>query len=645
MAEIKAFVAHSFREEDEPLVNSFLRYFDQVKKVRQDFTWDHALSAAPKELADKVLEIIADKNVCIAICTKHQRVLANEVLSPIFMRPSYSKALTAEIDWAASDWIVQEIGLAKGRGMDIIIFLEKGVRQPGGLQGTVEYIEFERGNLERPFGKFLEMIQALTPKLASEAAIGGEAAKEGAEKDIPADDGRDLFDPQPDWGEEEFGRAMFRAVMMDDGSAQTKVNAAYLATQLASEGDNLAVWKSQQELWKIYFGKSGSIELMKRLADEKPQNSRLVSLVASAYADFSDHETAAAKYVEAANKASDLKDRIAQRRLAAIQFARAGKRVEALGTLELVKPDVAGDATLERKLLETMQRVYEELKEDGGQLAALEHALELAPDDAGDRFTLAYKHQEVGNEELAFLHYLRIPAAERTAISWNNLGVSYDRLNMRGLSISAYERSAGMDETLAMSNLANRLMTAGFLKQAQEHVDKALKQESYHENVADSLSKLKQQPAEEEKKREEALANATPKLAFFQHAGRALLAQTASGLAAKWRTEECDLDVTVKNGEFIATGAYDREYSGIAAALGGTKNTYRYTIEIRGRVSGRFVEATIKRANNRPHYGLLNVGGDAETKGIMIISPDRRSIRVMENPAVSKPKLYDLTAL
>jgi tetratricopeptide (TPR) repeat protein len=644
MAEIKAFVAHSFLEEDEPLVNSFLRYFDQVKKVRQDFTWDHALSAAPKELADKVLEIIADKNVCIAICTKHQRVLADEKLLPLFMRPNYSKVLTADIGWSASDWIIQEIGLAKGRGMEVIIFLEKGVRQPGGLQGTVEYIEFERCNLERPFGKFLEMVQALTPKLVSEAAVGGETSKEDADKEIPPDDGRDLFDPQADWGEEEFGTAIFRAVARGNDAAQARINAAYLATPFAAEGDNLAVWKSQQELWKIYFGKGGSVELMKRLANEKPQNAKLTSLVASAYADFSDHETAAAKYVEAADKTDNIADKIMQRSSAAIQFAYAGKRAQALAMLELVKPDVAGDAIHERSLFATMRRVYEELKEDGGQLAALEHALELAPDDVEDRFTLAYKHQDVGNEELAFLHYLRIPPAERTAITWNNLGVSYNRLDMRGLSISSYQRAADMGETLAMSNLANCLITAGFLKQAREQVDKALEKENYHENVADSLNKLKQKPAEEDKKKEEALANAKPKLAFLQDAGRALLAQTVDGLAAKWRTQECDLDVTIRNGEFVATGVYDREDSGLAVALGGAKPTYHYTIEIRGRVSGTFIEATIKRANNRPNYSLLSVG-DGESKAIMIISPDKHLIRVMENPAVSKPRFYELNAL
>jgi tetratricopeptide (TPR) repeat protein len=643
MPGINAFVAHSFRDEDEELISAFLRYFDQVKKIRQDFSWVHAQSAEPKDLATKVLELVADRNVCIAICTKHQRVLAPEKLSSVFLSPRYSKALTSEISWAASDWIIQEIGLAKGRGMDLIIFLEKGVRQPGGLQGTVEYIEFERESLARPFGKFLEMLQALTPRIPTDATVGSETSGKSAEKETATERKPIAQEPKAGWDESEFHAAMVTAVITGDSEAQSNLDAAYFSSPFGRDGLNIAVWKSQRELMKIYFGKGGSIDVMKKLECENPGSSKLTSLVASAYEDFSDHEMAATKFLEAADKTTDSAEKDQLRSNAAVHFARAKNRIRALAVLERMKVECVGDRTQAKTLLDTTRKVHLELKDDGAEAAALEYALVLAPDNATYRFDVAYKHQNTGSEELALLHYLRIPRSERTAVAWNNLGVSYKRLNMHGLSVAAYEISAGMGETLAMANLAYCFMGAGFLEQAKRQIESALTIENYHENIAESLSRLKLIPGEEEKKKTEALDNAKSKLTFFQEAGGALLDLSVQDGASKWRAKSCDLDVKVCSGELVAKGAYDLEDSALNP-YGGGKQTFHYTIEIRGKLSGKLIEAKIKRSSNRPSSSLLNSNGD-EAKALLIISADMRQVKVMEHPESSKPSFYEMAVI
>ena len=62
--------------------------------------------------------------------------------------------------------------------------------------------------------------------------------------------------------------------------------------------------------------------------------------------------------------------------------------------------------------------------------------------------SLAYKHSEIGNNDLALQHYLRIPYGERHQTTWNNLGVSFDRFDMPGKSVSAYRKAAEAGETL-----------------------------------------------------------------------------------------------------------------------------------------------------------------------------------------------------
>ena len=58
MNKLKAFVGHSFTKEDEDVVGEILKYLDQIQKMNIGFSWENAKDAAPKELAEKVMDII-----------------------------------------------------------------------------------------------------------------------------------------------------------------------------------------------------------------------------------------------------------------------------------------------------------------------------------------------------------------------------------------------------------------------------------------------------------------------------------------------------------------------------------------------------------------------------------------------------------
>ncbi len=132
MAEIRAFVGHSFTEDDAEVVGKFLTYFDQLSKSEINFSWDHAEAAEPKVLAQKVMALLSDKNVFIGICTKKERVISPDSLTKSFFHPNRLMAQKGEFFWKTSDWIIQEIGLAKGENLDLILLMENGVRNPGG---------------------------------------------------------------------------------------------------------------------------------------------------------------------------------------------------------------------------------------------------------------------------------------------------------------------------------------------------------------------------------------------------------------------------------------------------------------------------------------------------------------------------------
>src|SRR5258707_14654458 len=92
MKDIRAFVGHSFTDDDAQVVAAFLKYFEQLSELHPTFSWEHAEKAEPKILTEKVLRIIADKNVFIGICTRKEQAVPQASLSNVMLQPLYAKA-------------------------------------------------------------------------------------------------------------------------------------------------------------------------------------------------------------------------------------------------------------------------------------------------------------------------------------------------------------------------------------------------------------------------------------------------------------------------------------------------------------------------------------------------------------------------
>jgi hypothetical protein len=86
-----------------------------------------------------------------------------------------------------------------------------------------------------------------------------------------------------------------------------------------------------------------------------------------------------------------------------------------------------------------------------------------------------------------------------------------------------------MGETLAMSNLANKLLHVDFVEKAQANEDKALAASGTpHKNVGYVLTALQDVPEEEEKKQSKLAENARPRVAFLQQLGLAIRLRSSS---------------------------------------------------------------------------------------------------------------------
>ena len=250
MTGIRAFVAHSFTDNDTEVVRKFLTYFDQLSKLDLDFAWEHAEAAEPKVLAEKVISLLSDKSVFIAICTKKERAIPSTLLRKSVLRPSVLKAQERDFAWKTSDWIIQAIGLAIGKNLDLVLLVENGVRQPGGLQSNVEFISFERDAPEKSFGKIVDMISALSPRASSPSATSSDAKSmpedEEKEREPPAD--VDWTTPKSDWKRRDYERTYWKMTVTGDTVGAENIDKAYLATEDAADNDNRNDWEAFAEL-------------------------------------------------------------------------------------------------------------------------------------------------------------------------------------------------------------------------------------------------------------------------------------------------------------------------------------------------------------------------------------------------------------
>jgi tetratricopeptide (TPR) repeat protein len=604
MEEIRAFVGYSFTEDDAEVVNCFLKYFDQLSNSHPKFSWEHAQDAEPKTIAEKVMALIVNKNVFIGICTQKERVIEQAPLKKRLLYPHQYLIREDQFYWKTSDWIIQEIGLAKGLDLEIILLIEDGVRIPGGLQGDLEYIKFDRAAPEKAFGKILEMLTALSPKYPRTA---GTASSTQPAADNEQNDTKISLDdywrtPRPDWTRSEYETAFCVMYEIEDEAGAETINRAYLTTEVASQDDNKNVWEAYCEFIRLMAGKRGSLANLKALAVAYPNSVGVLKNLALGLGIYQDYEGAARVFEDAAMKTQNEIERLQLLQNAAGAHARAGAAETAAKVIDRMREQVRTFGVGEQELLNALKEVAEVIKEDEALLASMERIVYLDPSDTRTRFSLAYKHYEVGNYDLALFHYLRIPYEERKPITWNNLGVVFDQFELPAKSVQAYRKSEEAGETLAMSNLAHKLIAAGFLPEAQQQCNAALKIENYHKNIPYIIARLKEQPDEEDKKEVEILAKAKPISDFYAEYGRALSRSEPCGLAKRWKGPACSLDVTLQGSIFDAKGSYEISHKTLRDFLLGQADNLtssdkappvRYQVEYLGSLRGGAIEGRV----------------------------------------------------
>ncbi|MDA8135711.1 MAG: hypothetical protein M0T82_13915 [Desulfobacteraceae bacterium] len=659
MSIVRAFVGHSFTEGDKTLNDTFLEFLNQIKEMGIGFTWEHAKAAEPRELAEKVMNLIQDKNLFIGICTKKERVIGPNELERCWTGRKLLKSHESKFLWKTSDWILQEIGLAVGQKMDLILLIEEGLRPPGGLQGNIEYIEFSRSSPQGSFGKLLEMIRVLLPKVNS--ALTRELETESPENVMQnqrkEEDDNWWLEPKTEWDYDIYRFALIESIVVENLEAESRINSAFLKSPIAQTPNGLASWTAFGQYYHLWKGKDGSLETMEQLAKKSPEVGDVQFYLGRAYEIYKDYQKAGQAYVHAAGQATDTQDRLYNLGEAVKAYSRGGIKSEAESICESIRQEVLQSGEGEKKLVEALREVAGINSDMDIYYALSERLLELNPGDTDTRFNLAYKYSQGKEEKLSLFHYLRIPNGERSGGTWNNLGVQYDHFQIVSSSVKAYRKAEQAGETLAMSNIASKLIQSGFLAEAEEICKKAMAAKDYHKNVNHSMARIKEIPEEDTKKEDAIVKEAAPYSDFYKAYGKALCKGSPIDCTGSWEGPKCRLSLKIQGQRFNAEGNYEflfknhlRGLLNSALYLGAgamAESSGKRVVKYVGTLSGHAITGLITEESEGDQSAsakalLDGLASRAERHLLMVVSESLDEIRVYDKDAPEADKLYIL---
>lgn len=650
MKQIKAFIGHSFDSNDKTVVDTFIEYFNSLKKA-MSFDWDHATEAEPKALSDKVKGKMESKNLFIGIFTKKDHRIPKEKMKEAFI----GKKLCAEendFKLGVSDWIVQESGYALGRGMRLLYLIEEGIGKLSGLHGDLEYVNFNRENPSWSYNKINEWIGNLHEEIKKEITDREQILTSSGAKEVQEDEKGSLIEEE-------------KSDKKDPAFLKNVNNIISLRKLILKENDSLKVmneldrilyeckndttcdeiyWRSIFYELKIEAGHSDSFEDLRQLADNNPTDNRPRRTLADCYKKYKTYDEAAKQFLLIANKEEDKDDRIDNIIEAAECFSKDNNFFEARNIILKEFTDGGYNTFQLSKLYKELAILAKDEGKNNHFISFAEKALVYSPSDSDLRFRLAYNSNNIGKNDLAFYHYKIHCEENPSGAAFNNIGILYDSFDMPGKSVVSYKTAIkSYNETLSVSNLANKYIKEGFYDDAKEILLKAKEQEDHHENVDSSLLNINTKIDIENKLEVNKAGSVNNERKFMINYAQAYTINMETNPEGEWEfrhgkiTLSQEDDKVTGHDEVLPTPPQTPQSFkglGLGNALLGLGIAGKI-IDIEGIINNRAIEysLTIKRTSPT---AILSTTPITEYEGLMIISEDGNSIEVIERKKSEK---------
>lgn len=652
MAKLKAFVGHSFNEDDSSVIATFLKYFDSLKDI--GFEWEHAERAvATKAIDDKVIEMMEGKNLFIGIFTRKRKQIDESHLEPCFWNKQKLKALAEKYSWTTSDWIIQESGYALGKGMKVIFITEEGIEPVGGLQGNLEYIPFNRDNIPQSFSKLNESITSL---LATGAISTQKETKDIPPLDI---DKKSETEKREEEKSSPFGKLLRSLRENNEEDEKTAIE-----EMLREDSDKYKQVETKGfYYWMRYkHGKKDVLDDLVKLSKDNPDHPNPHVWLGRLYEEYKQFDKAREQFIRASELTSNDSEKTTFICKAAKTLIEDGNPKDAEELIIKRMQSIRGNSSDEFfELYHTLALIQKRINNTEHYLSLTEKALELKPSDSSARFDLAYTYSKNKNHIMALYHYKILCNSTPNDANWNNLGVALSELDLSGKSVDAYLKSKELGGTRAVGNLAYKLIDIGFYGEAKKYLQEALKQDNCSSNVSSALSSLESKQDKEDDKEQELLSDVSSKIKFRVRYAESYTKITAIPLLqGKWKTKHGDVQVGLVGSQFTATGQFEHAQVSLANIYArnpyGEKSKVSVNINYKGVIVNGVIDYQLSvamKSSDSPAKPtranlLLGVLLDSEISqysGQMVVCEDFKKIEVMESDNKGNISFYDMTPL
>jgi len=642
---ITAFVSHSYRDYDKEIVDSLLNYLDTIKDAISEFSYRTAKRSQPVEVHDKVNSIFSECNMLIALCLKQEAVIEESFLKSLLFVKNRRLLDISNIEYKTSDWIIQEIGFAIGKDMPIILLLENGLRPPGQMQGNLEYIAFDRNNISGCFDRLLQMISSKNQEyfpiqtnalVTSTQSFSDSSSKQSSDTFL-IDEDTDSSYNYNDFTLAEYKEALRYSHIVNDQSRISEIVSSFNLSEISLREND----KIDFQAFNLFLHATKDQTAISNLLEmhkSYPNHFEINAYLGFINERLSEHYLAAVCFEKAASNTIIPLQKIKYYGLAAVNYLKSDKPDIGSNLLEESRSFVLADDENESfvKFLHSVSKFALERKSNDIYVSLCEQILFHSPYDVETRFELAHKYYELNLYELSYYHYNKLLFNQPWDSTLNNIGLVAQELGLSSLSVKFFKEAIKDDYTLSMSNLANQLIQGGFLEEAREYCDEAIKNTDCHQNIYETLRNLSDKEKKDESNEKSHLQRAEEHKKIFLIISNQFLAQPMKNQTGRWDFTKYVLDIQVEYPKFEGFASYEESplMSLYFSSSGASKRT-RYTVSYKGEVSGCAISfnATINEVGskeNKPYKSFWGFIVQTEDGKILLIDRSVKELKTVE---------------
>jgi hypothetical protein len=627
---LRVFVGRSFAPDDQPVWDAFREMLEALRPL--GVVYEDAKEATPGPVSAKIRELIERNDVYLGILTRRHPIAQPQPAKSRLARVVEALRQPATTKWAPSEWVVEEVGFALGRGRGTLLAIESGLTFPASdLAADREWFSFDRSAVSACQNALTSQIGHLLhgklPRVDEPVTAARSATAVG---DVPPPEGEGpapqilAFMRAAKAGEFDRCAALERSILdeetTEDGRTRTRL---MLLGMRARHSDAEAIRKLED------------------LAAQTPRDPRIAIELASAYTNLHEHNRALAtlKPLSENGKNQELGIAVVRTLLAAERYAEAK-------SLSIAVLREARSNDDRKAAIDLMADVAKASEDRELEASILECAVRLDPAGTDTRFRLAFLYSEIGKDRVAAYHYRILTQGKRDPVVFNNLAVAYGRLDLKGREKQSL-LMASANSALGKANLSNAYITAGFLESGVLLAEEVLREGT--DEQASAIARDALGAADKIKRNEQGVVDSLERITAQERDFRAAFAEAmsrhpAAAASGSYVGENNDVELVIDGDNARGTRVKRVQSSSALASLLALSSSVSpegklplevLSYEISGDVMGCAAQVQFREVSRSPGRETPRtlLGGEraSVTMAQLVIAEDGQSLRIMEH--------------